>query len=118
MNKSVLKITNDREEPIFVQIDTWADFLYLIKGESITLAAYPEDNQDVIFEVSEDNGSKTIWIPNNSEYFFIEGNEEINHMDYGSNVEGWTSPLHSNSSLKSSIKYSEVNPNYYANKDS
>ena len=35
MNKSVLKITNDREEPIFVQIDPWADFLYLIKPKGV-----------------------------------------------------------------------------------
>jgi len=90
--------------------------LYLDQGESITIAAYPENNRDVIFEFSESEDTKIIWIINNSEYFFIEGDKEINHIDYGSNIDGWSQFLHSSSSLKSRIKYSEINPDYYANK--
>lgn len=116
MNRSTFNIMNDEEQPIFVQIDPWADLLYLINGESVTLAAYSEEDRDVIFECSKDKNTKTVYLPNNSEYFLIEGTKEINRIDYGSNIEGWSGSLHPNSSLKSRIKYNEINPNYCASK--
>ena len=116
MTRTSFNLTNKTEKPFLVQIDPFADLLHLAPGERVCLAIYSE-NSDIEIDVYEDEGLKNIWIPQDTEYFFVEGDLEIDHFEYGSNVDDWGGPLHEKSSLKSRISYREVNPRYYEKKN-
>jgi hypothetical protein len=99
-----IKIKNEESTPVYLQVEYWADLFYLLPGETmhfVVREAGVEFEQD-----SDQNGNtKYLFIAGASEYFISEGGELINHMDYGSNVIGWSSPIHEKSSLKGSVRH-------------
>ncbi len=107
-NKKEIAIRNNSDQPIYLQVELWADLYYLEPGESLRIVAYSDEGDPVEFELEQldkETMTQVLTIPNNREYFICEEGLEINHMEYGSNVEGWSGPLHPKSSLKGRIKH-------------
>ena len=82
MSRSILQITNEEHNELYLQIDPFADIYFLKKGEKITFGAYPEDDLDVLFEIEATTNEKTIWLPNNSKYFVLVEDEELEPAEY------------------------------------
>lgn len=96
--------SNTTDEPVWLQIEYWADLLYLLPLEMLTLVIYVEELQEDNFQLeTAEDGDNILYINNSSEYFIVEGENEIHHHDYGSNVIGWSSNICKESSLKGFI---------------
>ena len=99
-----IKITNEESTPMYLQVEHWADLFYMLPGESMHFVVR---ETGIEFERDTDQNGDTmiLYIEGASEYFINEGGVLINHMDYGSNVIGWSSPIHEKSSLQGSIRH-------------
>lgn len=69
-NSNIINLTNNSEDSIYGQIESFENNIYVIWQESVT-ESLPEHNYDIFFIKSEDNGktfSKAINLSNNPEF--------------------------------------------------
>lgn len=101
MNKRIT-ITNNLSEAMRLQIEPWADMFYLLPMESICIISYCQHNQGIEYELEaiDHENNQVLEIDGVNEYFIVEGDLEIHHLEYGSNIDGWSKPLHEKSTLK------------------
>lgn len=69
-NSNVINLTNNSEDSIYGQIESFEDNIYVVWQESVT-ESLPEHNYDIFFIKSEDNGktfSKAINLSNNTKF--------------------------------------------------
>ena len=89
---------------MYVQVEIWADLYYLLPDETMKFVV-PDCDATFEEEISTDGGTIYLHIDGSDEYYVNESGTLINHMDYGSNVEGWSGPIHKLSSLKGKIRH-------------
>ena len=69
-NSNITNLTNNNEDSIYGQIESFENNIYVVWQESVT-ESLPEHNYDIFFIKSEDNGktfSKAINLSNNTEF--------------------------------------------------
>jgi len=95
------KIFNDSDKPITLQFEPWADLLYLLPNEELTICLGETEDED--FEIEKDTDTWYVHMPFAHGYGILENGEVIEHTDYGSNIVGYEKSLNSKSSLKGSV---------------
>ena len=77
MNKMI--VVNKSEKLMYLQIEPWADLLYLLPMESISIIAYSQDGTEIEYDLEpiDSDNHQFLNIYGVSEYFFIEGSLEI-----------------------------------------
>jgi hypothetical protein len=69
-NSNITNLTNNSEDSIYGQIESFENYIYVVWQESVT-ESLPEHNYDIFFIKSEDNGktfSKAINLSNSTEF--------------------------------------------------
>ena len=82
--KTTVSITfeNSNEEPIFLQVDPWAGYYLLKKGDKIEIVAESEESSPR-FDVDEQGSTiRMLTILDSTEYFVVIGGERIHWEKY------------------------------------
>jgi len=72
---------NCNSEPIFLQVDPWAGFYLLKKGDKIEIIAESDDSSPR-FDVDEQGTTRILTIVDSTEYFVVIGGERIHWEKY------------------------------------
>lgn len=79
--------SNSNEEPIYVQVDPWAGWYVLKKGEQISLEIVTKDeNTCPSFNLDETGNVRILWVLNCDEYYVILNGERIPGNEYLTNL--------------------------------
>jgi hypothetical protein len=76
-----IEFKNDNDQPIYVQVDPWAGFYLLKKGDEIEIVA-ESDTSSPSFWVRESNRTRILTILDSTEYYVVIKGERILGSDY------------------------------------
>lgn len=79
--------SNANDEPISIQVDPWAAWYVLKKGEKIYLEIVAEKkNISPCVNLEESGNVRYLWILNSKEYYVILNGERIHYTKYLTNL--------------------------------
>jgi hypothetical protein len=83
----LIRFTNSNESTFFVQVDPWAGWYIVKKGQTLEILAEGE-GASPIFEIEEIQDTRILTIYDSSEYFVLRDGKRIHWTEYQTNLEG------------------------------
>lgn len=76
-----IKFSNNDDEPIYIQVDPWAGWYLLNKGEEIEILAESETTSPS-FDIEETGRTKRLTIVDSSEYYVVRNGQRVFWKEY------------------------------------
>lgn len=81
-NTVSIAFTNSNDDPIYIQVDPWAGWYALKKGDQIHIIAVESENRSPQFDIQEYGASRILTLCNSDEYFVVIDGKRIHFSNY------------------------------------
>ena len=81
-----IKLSNSNENPIFIQVEPWANLYQLNKGDEIEIIADSKGNEQ-LFTLDEHGDERFLTLLFSDEYFVMREGKRVHWRDFPTNIE-------------------------------